>query len=126
MKFLQTYERVSARRRYIGNDKENSCLISLDEIKYGEYYYACDKCHKPFSYDAFKLLFRTNIIQMHRFFQTHKCPHCRISLSHYPTLYVNKKTLSDYITHFKKLFKFNSTNDEENDDNVSLSNIICQ
>jgi hypothetical protein len=86
LNFIQMYERMIAERRYLDDD-ENCCLISLDEIKYGEYYYACDQCKKPFGYESFKQMFiRENY--------TRKCPHCRITLNHYPKLYINKNPIT--------------------------------
>jgi hypothetical protein len=90
----------TAQRRYLDEkDEDNICLITLDNIKYGAYYYACESCHKPFDYESYKHIFINENF-------SHRCPHCRCTLQHYPTLYINKKTWGDYKSNFMSLIKW--------------------
>lgn len=96
---VKLYEWLTAKRRHL--DVENDiCLITLDKIKYGAYYYACEKCHKPFDYESYKWTYVSENY-------LHRCPHCRCTLQHYPPLYINKKTLSDYKNDLVGIFVMN-------------------
>lgn len=88
LKFLRLYELLTAKRHLL-NEDENICLITLEKIKYGGIYYACERCHKPFSYESYKHWFiHESSVNM--------CPHCRMVIYNYPQLYINKKSLVEY------------------------------
>lgn len=75
---LDQYEKSIAIPSY----EKLTCVISLEDIGVGEYFYRCSQCNQPASYVPLKKWLHKN----------KSCPHCRKHIIHYPTLYVKKNT----------------------------------
>lgn len=82
-RLFQLIEIGSAGYKKLAKD-DNKCLITWEEIGPGEYYYECDQCKKCFSQSAYKEWYRSSTSG------DFVCPHCRLSVQHYPRLYTNK------------------------------------
>ena len=82
-RLYQLIEIGSAGYKKLAKD-DNKCLITWEEIGPGEYYYECDQCKKCFSQSAYKEWYRSSTSN------DFVCPHCRLSVQHYPRLYTNK------------------------------------
>jgi DNA-directed RNA polymerase subunit RPC12/RpoP len=82
---VEKYEKSLAIPLY----EEENCVVSLNEIKCGDYFYKCSQCKKPFDYYVFKRWVNTN----------KSCPHCRHQYDNYPQVYIKRRSPTDLIRH---------------------------
>lgn len=77
---IEKYEKSLAMQLY----EEENCVVTLNEIKYGDYFYKCSQCAKPFDYYVFKRWINTN----------KSCSHCRYKYDNYPQVYIKRRSLA--------------------------------
>lgn len=74
---ISEYEKKHAVAHY----EHVECVIGMDDIAFGAYYYKCHQCNKAFEYTNFREWARTHVQSAFR------CPHCTVAMPVYPTLY---------------------------------------
>lgn len=86
-------------------DENDKCIISMEKIKTGEYYYKCDKCSAVYEISNLKKWIESN---KNMYNSKVKCPHCNCVYSKYPKMYINKINMS--IISIKNYFFMNIYN----------------
>ena len=82
MNCYEIIEIIGAINQKLPSD-DNICVVSLEEIKYGDYYYNCEQCNKVFEKKTYH-----NCIIYHKNY-TFNCPNCRKTTNNFPSLKKN-------------------------------------
>mgnify|MGYP006172708587 CR=1 FL=1 len=86
---VENHEKSNATKQKLDNNDDNVCVVGLDKLSYGDYYYKCGECEK--------IIEKTNLKTwlMKQGVLTASCPHCRDPMKVYPKLFVNETLTTD-------------------------------
>ena len=82
-------EKRKAQPKYIAETDDNSCVISMEEIKENDYYYKCPQCTAIYDVNSLKEWIEN------RPYDKPTCPHCKCVYQQYPQMLINIKSASD-------------------------------